>query len=526
MSLYLHYLCVAALVVSASLSGRAAAPASAPWNAPAPAVEGATLVTRDPMESSRWLGPIYKREAEGFRLCPPVGSRIIETAGMDLMSFVVDQKAWGGSVQRITVREVMSLEDFVKTTKTQLTTGNSFKGVQVLEEKYLRKDNFPSARLAFSMDAELGPAIPAGILESMRKSSGQTGDAPAAVNTRVSLLRQEIVSRVKDNQFFVLTMYSPLKDRETAMKTFEQMLAEYDLFDPVAIRQRRTNAIGAGKEWLAKQSAEQFVAKMSGAPVYYRMLVGAKDVGYIRFDEMTQETNPKGSGRIAVERDGKKGALLTVNFRSFPDDGSVVYGQNEAFWAFSKSPRGEKLPDYSSWSNVSKTKASLAKSSGAVRSVSIVTPWIQETGLLTQLGAPFEITVALTGDATQRLPEGIRKVVPLEAAAPLPKILEYSWTRFVDLNKPSEMSFVVYDSVKKKLANRNLIVTGQKEMVTIDGRSVTCYKCIDELDPNSTTLWTDKDGRIQMMCTSDQSVMIPTTEAASNAKWAGRLKDQ
>jgi len=56
------------------------------------------------------------------------------------------------------------------------------------------------------------------------------------------------------------------------------------------------------------------------------------------------------------------------------------------------------------------------------------------------------------------------------------------------------MSFVVFDSYSKKLALRNLIVTGQKESVTIDGKSVTCFKCVDELDPNSTTIWADKTG--------------------------------
>ena len=100
------------------------------------------------------------------------------------------------------------------------------------------------------------------------------------------------------------------------------------------------------------------------------------------------------------------------------------------------------------------------------------------------------------------------------------------WTRFVDLTKPSEMSFVVYDSFAKKLALRNLIVTGQKESVTIDGKSVSCYKCVDELDPGSTTIWTDGAGRIQMMRTSDQSVMIPTTEAFLRTKWGARLSSK
>jgi hypothetical protein len=184
-----------------------------------------------------------------------------------------------------------------------------------------------------------------------------------------------------------------------------------------------------------------------------------------------------------------------------------------------------------------------------------MTSWLEEIGIVSQRdqgvksGKVYELNVTLNGDDSQPLlsPDqqmvsvpragrgvsvtpgtvpGIKQLIPAEAPAPLPKILEYSWMRFVDLTKPSEMTFVVYDLRSKKPALRNLIVTGNKETITIDGQSMTCYKCIDELDPNSTTIWTDKDGRIQMMRTSDQSVMIPTTEAAMTAKWANRLKDQ
>jgi len=523
----------AALATWGLTPGLAATPsASAPAWTTAPQIDGATLVNRDPVETSRFLGTTFKREADGFKISPPAGARVIERSGIDLMSFVVDAKSWGGSVQQITLPKVMTIEDYVKTTKNELAAGTSFKGVQVLEEKYLRKDNYPAAQLSFSMEAELGPAIPPAMQERM----GLSSNAPArprdtaTPDTRVSLFRQELISRVKENQFIVLTMYTPLKDRELAVKTFQMMLGEYELFDPAVMRQHRLDAIKLGKDWLDKQNAEQFAAKLNNQPAYYRMLVGAQDVGYIRFDEAAKEPNPKGAGMIDVERDKHKGVLLLVNFRSFPDDGSVVYGQNESFWGFSKDARGDKLPEYSTWTNISKTKAKVPLPINRVRpgqpTVQEVTPWIQETGSITQSGVPYHILVTLSGDASQRLPSGVDQVIPQGAAAPLPKILEYSWTRFVDLAKPTEMTFVVYDPTAKKLSLRNLIVTGQQESVAIDARQVTCYKCLDELDPNSTTIWTDKNGRIQMMRTSDQSVMVPTTEAAMAAKWAKRLGDQ
>jgi hypothetical protein len=539
---HVSVLLVAATMAAASVAhaGAPAAPSRATAAAPAPVpaasgtpstpagarpqIDGATLVNRNPVEDSAFLGAVYKSEAEGFRIAPPAGSRIIKRSGIDLMSFVVDSKSWGGSVQRIVLDQVMSLEDFVKTTKNELTTGGTFKGVQILDEKYLRKDNYPTARLNLSMEAELGPAIPQAMAEKM-------GIKQATATERVALYRQQLIARIKDNQFMVLIMYTPLKDRADAAKVFDMVVGQYQLFDPVAMKDRRKQAADAGKAWLAKQSADQFVPKLILQPAYYRMLVGGKDVGYVRFDENNKEPNPKGgAGLVDAERDNRKGVVLHINSRSFPDDGQVIYGQNEAFWSFSKSPSGKALPDYSCWINLSKIRALQQVPAHQLRggqpTVQVVTPWMQETGTLSQADKPHRLLVTLTGDATQKLPQGVDQIIPAEATAPLPKFLEYTWTRLVDLTKPSEMSFFVFDSAGTKLALRNLIVTGQKEVVTIDGQAVACYKCIDEVDPNSTTIWTDKDGRIQMMCTSDQSIMIPTTEAAMTAKWSSRLKDQ
>ena len=87
------------------------------------------------------------------------------------------------------------------------------------------------------------------------------------------------------------------------------------------------------------------------------------------------------------------------------------------------------------------------------------------------------------------------------------------------------MAFVAYNSIAHKLDLRTLIVTGKQLDVTIAGKVTSCYKCVDEVDPNNTTLWVDKNGRIQMLVTSDQTVMVPTTVDAMNTKWGSRLKE-
>jgi hypothetical protein len=135
--------------------------------------------------------------------------------------------------------------------------------------------------------------------------------------------------------------------------------------------------------------------------------------------------------------------------------------------------------------------------------------------------------VTWQGDPTQVFNDeqsrGLDMQVPAEAPAVLPKILEYAWPRVVDLSKPTEMSFVVYNSQARKPALRTLSVKG-KEKVMINGREVEAIRCTDELDPGSTTLWVDGTGKILTMRTSDQTVLTPTTVEEMQALWKNKMK--
>ena len=193
--------------------------------------------------------------------------------------------------------------------------------------------------------------------------------------------------QVKDHQFMILVLYCPLADRQDATRTFQLMIPELELFT-AGNREHRLAAIAAGKAWMLQQSAEAVRDKLNNQPVFFRVLVGGQDMSYFRFDEMVKE--PQGGSLVDVERDHRKGVIMLVNFRSFPPNGSDVTGQNEAFWAFSKDAKGEDLPDYSSWHNISKAKALVPVAPIAGRSgqpaVREVVPWLEETGILTQAG--------------------------------------------------------------------------------------------------------------------------------------------
>jgi hypothetical protein len=546
------FFCLAAVVTSISGAALAAAP-----GAPAREIPGAKLMNPapqvDPLAAAKFLGTAYKKETDGFRVTPPAGSRLISRQGVDLVSFVVDSKSWGGSLQRIAVEKptvidpktgkavidnnapAMTLDGFIATTKAEITRDprvmpkdpaqanqvNIFKGVQILEDKRLKWGKYDAARFSFSAQVELGPMVAQGVAEKLGLA------VPKGTET-VSLLRQELVVCIRDGLFYVLLLYTPLSDREVAQKTWDLMLPEFEIFDASAVVKRRNEAAKAGREWLAKRSAEELRGKMAPEKQFFRITVGGNDVGFFNFEEVTREAGA-GGAIVDATRDGHRGVLVKVNLISFSDDGAVNLGQNEAFWSYAKDARGEAIPSYSSWINTSETKTKIVSGTRAgATAVQQVTPWLQETGILTQTGlpgarVPYQINVSLAGDRGQRVSAGVNTLIPLEAAPPLPKVLEYTWTRFVDLDTPSEMTFTAFDSRLRKMSTRNLIVTGKKENVNIDGKVEACYKCIDEIDPNSTTLWVDSNGRIRSMVTSDQSVMIPTTSEAMNTRWARQL---
>ena len=118
---------------------------------------------------------------------------------------------------------------------------------------------------------------------------------------QVSLLRQQFIvmtrkdDQNKSNQFLVLSFYAPLKDKDAAVRTFNAMVDEFELFDPAALKEKRLNAYKAGKEWLTQRLAEEYTAKLIPQRQVFRILVSGQDAGYIQFDESTKEIDAKGS---------------------------------------------------------------------------------------------------------------------------------------------------------------------------------------------------------------------------------------
>jgi hypothetical protein len=476
----------------------------------------------------QYLGAIYKDEIAGIKIAPPAGSRIINRAGLDLVSFVNDAKQWGGNVQRVVVKQKMSIEDYLTSTAAEL--GKTFRDVQVLDSRELTFQGHSAGRISTSMLAELG-ALP-----------GQKNNAGAA--EIVALFRQQLVVQLADNQFIVLTLYVPLKDQKLAIATFDAMQSTFEILNREELVKRREAAVILGKKWLAQRIADELTPKLNLTPQLFRMKAGSDDIGFLRFDE--KETS----------RDNTKGIQVAVTSRGFRPTGENASGQYVAYWAYSGTPAAKAQADYFSWENTTKTVLNRPN-----------IPLIRQTFWLTEVGTgqlesssrfsdeeieqlrkqreellkdknlpadkvpppietptkSYHLHVIYGGDPSQPPIPTFDEFISLEHPAVLPSVLDYLWPRVVDLSKPCEMTFVAYSSATKKLTYRTLSVIG-KDRIVINHQSTECTRCQDEIDPAITTLWVDADGKILMMRTSDQSLLLPTTEDEMFRLWANRIQ--
>ena len=364
----------------------------------------------------------------------------------------------------------------------------------------------------------------------------------------IPLLRQELMVQTATNQYMVLTFFSPLTEKDEAITVFNAMVGSFELLDRKAIEARRVAAVKVGQDWLAHIHAEDLVGKLVTEPQMFRIKIENKDVGYLRIDEIAD-----------ASRDGFKGILVLANSRTFPANGSLILGSNEAFWAYhNQGGKLGELPSYSTWANKSGTQTPGDASHRVrpqpqpqsaeihpgqiIRGVAELPPtgvvkWNEEVGTLQLSMHPvpvnntiefrplYELNVVVmanTQDAGSAQSEPLKAYIKPDMPAPFPKPLEYLWPRLVDLTKESQMAMLVFNSGQNKLGLRILTV-GKQEIITVDSNPVRVTRLTDEMGASSTTMWVDSKGVIQMMRTSDGTVLLPTTEEEMRKLWSGTL---
>jgi len=457
--------------------------------------DGEEILNDNESKDARLLGAEYKDEADGFSIRPPANSRLIQRAGLEYLSFVLDAKQWGGTVELYVPadreKKTLTVEEYLKGAALELTKNPNFKGLQILESREIMFAGKPAGKLAVSM-------------ESAGKSAS------------MAVYKQQLAVQTGTNAFLVLTFFSPLTGKDEAAKTFDMMTKSLQVFDRKDIETRRGKAIDAGRAFLTGLSAEDLTRHLSDKPQLFRIKIDNRDVGYVRFDEK-EDTYL-----------GYKGVMVVVSSRTFPEDGSIVMGMNTAFWAYKK--QDPRLPDanFSCWQNNAKTVVFGARGQENF--------WTTELGTL-QFGVPEgsdqkakpAYIVAVDRHADEHHPlndpamkTGLAWAITDKMPPPLPKVVEYVWPRLVDLSKPTQIAFSVFNSPQSRMGLSTLTVNGA-ETITLDGRSYKTTKLTVAIDPGYTDLWVDETGKTIMMRTSDMSTLVPTSEERMTQMWGARL---
>lgn len=448
-----------------------------------------------PSADTGLLGPTYRDEPNGFEINPPAGSRLVQKAGAEALSFVQEQKQFGGTVTLSTTgpdsehpNGVFTLKEMLDLAATDLSAAAH--NVKVNESRETTASGKPAGLLSMALELD-----------------GDNG-------TRVPLLKQQLIVRAAPTHFVTLTLVAPLAAKEEATQLFSAMAGTLTLLDHKELAKRRLNAIKAGKAWFDALSAESLVPKLSKSPRMFRILVNNKDVGYVEYLE------------DKTDREGYKGVTITCRSRSFPSNGSVISAGNSSFWAFTQQPK--TIAHYSSWNNLSTTNfPALNPDSPQAQILNNVNGEIGTLQLENDAEGVrvYGITITRTGSSgglTQDLGT-LHWTIPVDSS-PLPKLLEILWPRLVDLTKPTEMGFVCFNAATSKLALRMLSVKGP-DTITIDGRKTPCIRLADEITPNINTMWVDDAGVMLMLRSSDGTLLIPTTQDAMERLWGRKLAE-
>ena len=486
-------------------------------------------------ESSPYLGNLHKDEVAGIIIAPPTGAKVFERAELSLMSFVHEEKQWGGSVMSVMLKEKMNISKYM--TQSVVKLSETFRGVRVVSSNELKFQKFDAGRLTTTLEAEVSAV----------------GGGKGGAKEKIALFRQDLIVQQGENQFMLLTMSTPVKDRAEAEQTFEAMIKTFVILNKDEVGKKRWAAMQEGKKWLAKRSADELKGKLIAVPQVFRIKLagvrggGSSDVGFLRFDEMEKD-----------QQEGK-GVMVVVSTRTWLDEESVQ-NANIAFWRYTNDGRAVRQ-GYSSWENRNASLKYGKEYPGGKYEF-----WVTEYGKLieeanTRLDAatiemlkkereallqrrdipanqippaiePIQkvnrLQVSYAGDRMQDFTnnnKGIDRGIPDMEFRPavLPKILEYTWPRVVDLTKPSEMMFVVYNSAASQLTYRFLAVVGPT-VIKLDGQNVNCFKCTDETDGKGWTYWVDANGKILKGLSTDQATIEPTTQAEMERLW-GRRKE-
>ncbi len=448
---------------------------------PAPAEPAMPAYSEETL--SQLLGPEHRDEVNNFVIRLPLDVRIIKGANPDeMVSFVQADKQWGGSVTRAYLKTDTAPAQMLQKNSADLV--KLFQAVQIQDSREVIISGKPAGRM----------------IATMRAGEGDKS---------IMLSRCVVMIQLTPKNYFTVTFFAPATSAAEGLRTFDAMISTLQLLDPKQVAADRAKSVEEGRHWLPERTAEEAAAKLLKDPVFYRIRVSERDVGYMEMRERT--------GRYL----NYDGINVDVQTHTFPSEARTNHSRLVIFWAFRRQPQIRQAIDMTMWTQATQTIV--------LDNRNATTGYVEEMGTMQMNPAgKWQITVTRSGDQPVGGENGFDKPLMWEVTpefpSPMHKALEFLWPRFVDLSKPGEViGGVVFNSAQSRLGLRKLRVIGP-EAVILGGKKVNAVRLNDELESNMTMMWVDSSGRLLMMRTLDGTSVTPTTSDEMQRLWGYRLK--
>ena len=478
------------------------------------------------------LGPIWRDEEDGFQIRPPDGCIGYYKSLADLAHFENPTLKWDIIIHLSKLAQPADVDPLMQEVLAEVR--HQFRNVVVLQQNRLYVSGRRAGLLVLRLESIIN-------------------------KTPVDLIWQQVFIQENPTTYFVLTFSCPPDQEADARDIFTRMIGSFQLLDVKKMTQERVAAIQTGRTWLPKQTAESLLPSMDAQPQLFRIVIHGQDAGYVQLSD------------YPGEKDGFKGIFCDLNSRTFLPDGSMLFSESNWFWAFAQQPgKTGAAANYSSWIKIlqhltpinnprivalrQERQVEVDPLTRTFKTIHIDIPYpnmivhwqtelgIQQSGYFPLLDKNGNVTDAYQFQCRIHVERdydlGWLEMHPTasesngpydytfgsDMAPALPPALEFLWPRLVNLNTPSEMAFLVFDSDRSVPNLRVLKVLGP-EKITIGSQQVQAYHLSEELDPSVCDLWVDASGHLLKYQAADDSVWLPTTQDQMSALWARQLAE-
>ncbi len=421
----------------------------------------------------------YLDASFGFAVRPPKGAickaekKMLGPSNYELVRFDQPAHNWSLAIRLASDARPPEADILGEKLIENFTSSKQYSKVELLRKENIRVASRRAARFAASFLAQ---------------------DVDTFVTGKpTEWFHQEVVIQTGPAECYALTFMTPLKDAAVAERTFDRILASFEIRRSENTEKNLEEALRHGEQLLtAFKDGSLDLDKIVIPENYLLIRRGGVDIGFVG----TQEVSGQSGGRRGME-------VRQWNWL-FAPDGTLI--NNEYFMYMSRDLLQE------SW-EYSSRNLTVPQASG-------------KRQLLLDMENAFrrkdKLLISYLPDTKARKLE--EKVIQVEASY-APAIWFSLLPRIVDLQKRELYAFSAYSSFRRGLILRTIRVEGPRT-INFANQSVEAIKIEDSegLMPPITEIYVDRAGRI-LQVVAGPVEMIATTRAQVEAKFDARLQE-